>query len=217
MPTRILLADDHPIVRTGLKAVLERETEFTLVGETGDGDELMDLVDYLKPDVVVLDFGMPDMGTKEITSMISEIAKKTRVVILSRHEEEAYVAASLYAGAWAYVPKKSASDELIMAIQVALEGKTYISPKFSEEAIREYQTQLENSDHNDSIRTLTPREIEILQLVCHGKTSKKIAQELGISQRTVEMHRANTLHKLDLKSTAELVRFSFQHGLLPPE
>lgn len=215
MAIRILLADDHPIVRDGLRAVLTRTPDMQLVGEAGDGLQALQLVESLQPDVLVLDLMMPGLGGLAVTARVKEAVLQTRVVILSMHANEAYVAAALEAGAQAYVLKKSASTELLTAIRAVLAGERFLSPALSTDALEDYQRQGQ-LDH-DRYKTLTPRERQILHLVTAGRTSKQIATQLTISHRTVEMHRANLMRKLGAHSTADLVRYALMRGILPPE
>ena len=217
MTVRVFLADDHPIVRDGLSSMLARHKEFQLVGETGDGLEVLPMVKRLKPDVLVLDLVMPGLGGLEIANQVREEVPFTRVVILSRHDNEAYAAAALQAGALAYVVKKSASEELLRAIRAAFAGEQYISPNLSTKALQEYQNQRSISQETDPQKTLTPRERQVLHLVTEGLTNRQIAHRLEISPRTVEMHRANLTRKLGVQSAAELVRYALQHGIIPPD
>ncbi len=217
MTVRVLLADDHPIVRDGLSAVLARHEDLQLVGETGDGLEVMTMVKRLQPDVLVLDLVMPGLGGLEIANLVRQDAPQTRVVILSRHDNEAYAAAALQAGALAYVVKKSASDELLRAIRAAFAGDQYISPILSTKALLDYQNQLSESQDPDPQKTLTPRERQVLHLITEGLTNRQIAHRLEISPRTVEMHRANLTRKLGVQSAAELIRYALQHGIIPPD
>ena len=217
MTVRVLLADDHPIVRDGLSAVLARHEDLQLVGETGDGLEVISMVKRLQPDVLVLDLVMPGLGGLEIANLVRQEMPRTRVVILSRHDNEAYAAAALQAGALAYVVKKSASEELLRAIRAAFAGDQYISPILSTKALQDYQNQLSESKDPDPQKTLTPRERQVLHLITEGLTNRQIAHRLEISPRTVEMHRANLTRKLGVQSAAELIRYALQHGIIPPD
>jgi DNA-binding NarL/FixJ family response regulator len=217
MTITVLLADDHPIVRAGLQAVLASNPNLQLVGETGDGLKVMPMVARLKPDVLVLDLMMPGLGGLEIAARVRRKAPETRVIILSMHENEAYVVAALQAGALGYVLKKSASGELIRAIEDALEGRQYLSPALSQEALNEYREQLDQSHNVDPQKNLTPRERQVLHLVVEGLTNRQVGQRLKISPRTAEMHRANLMRKLGVQSTADLIRYALRLGILPPD
>ncbi len=217
MTIKVLLADDHPIVRAGLQAVLAAHPNLKLVGETGDGLEVMPMVSRLDPDVLVLDLMMPGLGGLEIAEQARRSAPQTRVVILSMHDNEAYVVAALQAGALGYVLKKSASGELIRAIEAALEGRQYISPALSPQALEEYQEQLHQSHNPDPLKNLTPRERQVLHLVTEGLTNRQIGVRLKISPRTAEMHRANLMRKIGVQSAADLIRYALRAGILPPE
>ncbi|MBL7164425.1 MAG: response regulator transcription factor [Anaerolineales bacterium] len=214
MSVRILLVDDHPIVRDGLRVVLEADLTFRVVGETGDGLEVVPLVESLQPDVLVLDLMLPGMGGLEITHQVRAKMPQVRIVILSMHESAAYVAEALRAGALAYILKKSASDELVRSIHVVLAGERYLSSLISEGAIEAYWEVAQ--EEVDLYETLSARERQVLHLVTEGLTNLEIAQRLGISVRTVETYRANLMRKLDVGSTAELVRYALGRGIQPP-
>ena len=213
MTIRILLADDHPIVRDGLRAVLEAHADLRVVGEAEDGPAVLPLVEQLKPDVLVLDLIMPGAGGLEVTRQVRRTAPRTCVVILSMHSNEAYVAEALRAGALGYVLKKAASQELVAGIRAALAGDCYLSTQISREILAEYQHATQSAAV-DLFETLTPRERQVLDLLVTGLSSNQIAGRLGIGSRTVETHRANLMHKLNLHTTAELVRYAVQHGLV---
>ena len=214
MTTTILLAEDHPVVRQGLRLLLESEPDFSVVGETGDGLEVPGLVARLRPDVLVLDLMLPGLGGLEITRRVTTQSPETRVVILSMHSDVAYVAGALEGGAAAYVLKKSTAGELVDAIRAALAGQQFLSAPMSAERVAQHRRQAGRA--LDLYDTLTRREREVLQLVAVGQTSAEIAVRLGISPRTVEMHRRNLVRKLELSGQAALVRYAIQRGLGPP-
>lgn len=216
MSVRVLLVDDHPIVRDGLKGVLNNHPEFIVVGEAGDGLEVLPLVGELQPDVVVLDLMLPGLGGIEVARQIRKANTNTQIVILSMHAAEAYVLEALAAGANAYVLKKSVSTELIDAITATLQGERYLGVDISETLLDTYR-QLSEEDSPDPYASLTPRERQIMHLVIEGLTNRQIAARLKISPRTAEMHRANLMRKLNLSSTVELVRFALDRGITPPE
>lgn len=208
----ILLADDHHVVRQGLRALLEGEPDFSLVGEASDGTEVLPLVERLKPDVVVLDIKMPGLSGIEVAR---EVAKKTatKIVMLSMYSEEAYVAQSLRAGASAYVLKEARAGDLVHAIREVAEGRRYLSAPLLERSIESY---LEAAAATlDTYETLSPREREVLLHAAQGESNPDIAQKLGISPRTVETHRANLMRKLGLKGQTDLVRYAIKRGIVP--
>ena len=213
---KIVLADDHPIVRQGLCALLEAETDFQVVGEAGDGLEAVALVERVKPDVLVLDLMMPTLSGLEVARQTRQRSPQTRVVILSMHADEGYVLEALTAGASAYVLKKSTAGDLVKAIRDAIAGRRFLSPPLSERLIDAY-VEKTRSAPLDSYNTLTPREREVLQLAAEGHTNAAIATRLSISPRTVEMHRASVMRKLDLQNQVELVRYALQRGILAKE
>ncbi|MBK9094305.1 MAG: response regulator transcription factor [Anaerolineae bacterium] len=213
---RIVLADDHPIVRQGLRALLEAETDFQLVGEAGDGLEAVGLVERVKPDVLVLDLMMPGLAGFEVARQARQRSPQTRIVILSMHADEGYVLEALTAGASAYVLKKSTTADLVKAIRDAIAGRRFLSPPLSEHLIDAYVEKTKSAPL-DSYNTLTPREREVLQLAAEGHTNAKIATRLSISPRTVEMHRASVMRKLGLQNQVELVRYALQRGILAKE
>jgi DNA-binding NarL/FixJ family response regulator len=214
--TTIVLADDHHVVRQGLRSLLEAEPDFSVVGETGDGVEAAQLVERLQPDVLVLDLMMPGLNGLEVTRQVSQRSPRTRVVILSMHADEAHVLEGLRAGAVAYVLKESTSAELVRAIREAVAGRRYLSPPLSERAIEVYMQKVE-STVLDPYETLTAREREVLHLVAEGYTNAEIADRLFISRRTVETHRANLMRKLGLRTQTDLISYALRRGILPME
>jgi DNA-binding NarL/FixJ family response regulator len=214
--TTILLADDHRIVRQGLRALLEAEPDFSLVGETGDGLEAIQLAERLQPDVIVLDLMMPGISGLEATRQISDNCPQTQVVILSMHADEAYVLEALRNGASGYVLKDSSADDLVRAVREVEAGRRYLSPPLSERAIEAYTRKAQETSL-DSYEELTNREREVLHLVAEGHSSTEIAERLSISSRTVETHRANMMRKLDLHSQTDLIRYALKRGIIPME
>lgn len=211
---RIVLADDHEIVRQGIKAVLGKEPGFRVVGEAKDGVEAVNLVQNLKPDVLILDLMMPGINGMEVTRQVKKKSPRSRVIILSMYSNEAYVLECLKSGAEGYVLKGSASNDLIEAVRQVTKGRRFLSPPLSEEALDIY-TEMSKGSAIDPYDTLTSRERETLQMAAEGLSSVEIAERLSISPRTVEVHRANMMRKLGINSQTELVRYAIQRGILP--
>jgi DNA-binding NarL/FixJ family response regulator len=210
MPVTILLADDHAIVRQGLRALLEMRKDLQVIGEAGDGIEAIHQVETLHPQVTVLDIMMPGLNGLEVTR---QIHSKTKVIILSMYKDEGYVATALQNGAMAFVLKDSTSTDLVDAIQSVLQGRHYLCQPFTEEKIQAYQKKFLSSSH-PKIDLLTNRERQVLQLVAEGCTTAEAANKLHISPRTVEIHRAHIYEKLGMHSQADLTRFAIQQGLV---
>lgn len=213
MTIRLALADDHLVVREGLRAMLEAEPDFEVVGQTGNGSEVAALVERVHPDVLVLDLMMPGIGGLDVIRELSRRGGGTRIVVLSMHANEAYVLEALGSGAGAYVLKQSEAGELVRAVHEVAAGRRYLSPPLSDRALEAYLRQSESGVPERA--TLTPREREVLQLVAEGHTSPEIADRLFISPRTVETHRSNLMRKLGLRTPADVVRYAVRHGVLP--
>ena len=213
MTITILLADDHHVVRQGLRSLLALERDFQVIAEASDGLEAVRTIDRLRPQVSIVDLMMPGLGGLEVTRLVCQW---TRVVILSMHDNEAYVIEALRNGAYGYVLKDSTADELIQAVRVVAEGRRFLSSPFSERAIAAY-SQKAQSAPLDPYETLTTREREVLHLAAEGLSATDISARLSISPRTVEIHRANAMHKLNLHSQAELIRYALRRGILPME
>ena len=211
----IVLADDHHVVRQGLRALLETEADFRIIGEAGDGLEAARLVENLQPNVLVLDLMMGGMNGIEVTRQVSKRSPKTTVVILSMHNNEAYVLEALRAGAKAYILKESSADELVRAIREVSAGRRYLGPPLSERVIDTYLRKAESS-MLDPYDTLTTREREVLHLAAQGSTNAEIAARLFISRRTAEIHRTNMMRKLALHTQTQLVRYAMERGILLP-
>jgi two-component system response regulator NreC len=212
--TTILLADDHHVVRQSLRILLEAELDFHVLGETGSGLEAIELAQHLRPDVLVIDIMMPELNGLEVARRIKKQLPRTVVVILSMHENEAYVLEALRAGVAAYVLKKSTAQELVYAIRQGIAGHLFLSPPLSEHAIQAYLEKAQ-STALDPYETLTAREREVLHLAAEGLSHAEIAARLSISPRTVEMHHGNLMRKLRLHNQTELIRFALRRGILP--
>jgi two-component system response regulator NreC len=207
----IVLADDHNVMRQGLRSLLEAEPDFQVIGEAGNGNEAIRLVENLHPDVLVLDMVMPDMNGVEVIQQLKHTM--TSVVILSMFGTEGYVHKAMRSGAKAYVLKQATANELVHAIREVVEGRRYLSRALSERAIDAYVK--ETLDGNlDPFLALTSREREVLQRIASGCTSKILAKELNVSPRTIEFHRANIMRKLELHSQQELLRYCLRTGIL---
>jgi two-component system, NarL family, response regulator NreC len=210
----IILADDHQVVRKGLKALLSVETDFNIVAEAGDGLETMRLVEQWQPDILILDLMMSGINGLEVTRQLTKKGLKTGIVILSMHSNEAYVLEALRSGAKAYIIKESPPEELVHAIREVAAGRRYLSTPLTERAIDAYTQRIEVKSV-DPYDHLTEREREILQLSAEGCTNAEIASRLFISPRTVETHRTNLMRKLNLHNHTQLIQFAIQHDILP--
>ncbi|HXA04985.1 MAG TPA: response regulator transcription factor [Bryobacteraceae bacterium] len=211
---RILLADDHTIIRSGLRLLLEQQPDFKVVAEAADGREAVELVSKEHPEVAVLDIGMPQLNGIEATQQIVSREPRTNVVILSMHSDEGYVLRALKAGARAYILKNSADADLIRAVRSVSEGKSFFSPVISKMLLEDYIRQIRDKEVEDSYDLLTPREREILQLLAEGKANKEVAKILKLSLYTVETHRGNILEKLNLHGVPELILYAVRKGII---
>jgi len=214
--TAIVLADDHKVMRQALRLLLEGQPDFQVVGEADDGREALQLAERLHPDVLVLDMAMPDMNGAEVTQQVAKCSPATAVVILSMHRADAYVRKAMRAGAKAYVLKESTADELVKAIHEVVAGRRYLSRALAEHVVEWYvkgTTGATPEPHG----ALTSREHQVLALVARGWSARQVGAELHISQRTVEFHRANIMHKLGLRNQKELIRHCAQVGPLPAD
>jgi len=214
---KVLLVDDHAVVRMGLKMLLDGEDSLEIVGETGTASEAIEAVTFLEPDVILMDVGLPDLSGIEATKEIKRIRPHIAVVALTIHEDEEYFFRMLEAGASGYVPKRAAPEELIDAIRIAAEGDVYIYPSLTKLLVRDYlNQQAGEQEAGSSLNDLTPRESEVLTLVAEGSTNKEIAETLSISPKTVSRHRENIMGKLNLHSRAELVKYAIRKGIIQP-
>jgi two-component system, NarL family, response regulator NreC len=211
---RVLLADDHIVMRSGLRALLDRQPNLEVVGECENGRETVELAGSLRLDVVVMDVGMPGLNGIEATRTIVDQHSSPAVVILSMHADESYVMRALKAGARGYLLKDSAAADLIGAIQAVSQGKSFFSPKVSRILAEDYVRVLKQKGDVDTYDLLTSREREILQLLAEGKANKEVATALNISPYTVETHRSHILQKLNLHTPAELVLYAVRKGII---
>ena len=211
---RILLADDHNVMRGGLRVLLERQPGFKVVSEASDGRQAVEQAEATKPDIIVLDIAMPNLSGIEAAQRISTLLPHTRIIILSMHSDESYVLRALKAGAKGYLLKDSAENDLIEAIKAVDEGKAFFSPEISNIMVEDYVREMKRRGAEDSYELLTPREREILQMLAEGKSNKHIATVLDLSLYTVETHRRNLQDKLNLHSFAELILYAVRKGII---
>lgn len=211
---RVLLAEDHHVVRHGLRALLEKTDDIEVVGEAEDGQAALDSVQRLAPDVLVLDIGMPRLNGIQATAQVRALYPGTRVVILSMYSDETLVRQALRSGADAYVLKRSATEELLLAIRAASRAEMFLSPSISRSIVAEFLTQPPSSDPARLFDQLTAREHQVLQLIAEGQTNNQIAETMRLSVKTVEKHRGSLMAKLAVHDVATLVRTALKHGLI---
>ena len=214
MPVRILLADDHGVVRKGLRFLLERQQGMEVVGEAGDGREALRLAESASPDVVIMDIAMPLLNGIEATAQIVKRDPRIAVIILSMHSDEDYLLSALNAGAKGYLLKDSAEVDLVRAIQAVRRGTPFFSPEIAKTMLEDYMRFLQQRNLQDSYELLTEREKEVLQLLAEGKSNKEVASILDISVYTVDSHRMHLMQKLNLHNTAEIVLYAVRKGLI---
>jgi two-component system response regulator NreC len=213
-PVRILLADDHIVMRNGLRLLLERQPHLQVVGEAADGRQAVALCESANPDVVIMDIAMPNLNGIEAARQIVNRNPRTAIAILSMHSDESYVIRALKAGARAYLLKDSAEADLLAAVRALTEGKSFFSPAISKILVEDYMRQLESRGAEDTYELLTNREREILQLLAEGRTNKEVANMLNLSLYTVETHRTHILQKLNLHSVPELILYAVRKGII---
>jgi DNA-binding NarL/FixJ family response regulator len=212
---RVLLAEDHTIVRKGLRSLLEDEEGIEVIGEAEDGREAIKLAEKLHPDIVVMDIAMPGLNGLEATRQLRKLHPEIKILILSVYANEEYVFQTLQAGAEGYLVKKAAPSELILAIKAVHQGNSFLSPSISRTVIDEYIRRAEEiSEGDDAFKNLTARETEVLQLIAEGRKTREIAELLYISIKTVETHRAHIMDKLGIHSTAELTQYAISKGII---
>ena len=213
-PVRILLADDHTVVRKGLRLLLESVPEFQVIADAANGRDAVSLAEQHRPDVVVIDVAMPILNGIEAARQITAKLPATAIVFLSMHGDESYVLRALRAGARAYLLKDSAEYDLIQAVKAVSEGKAFFSPAISKMLVEDYMRQMQERGVEDSFELLTTREREVLQLLAEGKNNKDVAALLNLSLYTVETHRSNIFQKLNLHSQAELILYAIRKGVI---
>jgi len=210
----VFLADDHPIVRQGLRNLLESMPEFKVIGEAGDGLQALEMIEKAQPQVVLVDVIMPGLTGIEVTQRVKRQCPAIKVIVLSMQNNEAYVVSALRNGASGYILKDTGPEELVDAIRTVVKGERYLSKQLSERLINAYVSKIDEAEV-DPYETLTNREKEVLHLVAQGLTNHEIAERLFISSRTAELHRSNVINKLGLKNQIDLVRFAIRRGILP--
>ena len=214
MTVTVLLADDHPIVRQGLRHLLEAESDLKIVGEASDGLQAVQLTEKFKPNVLIVDMMMPDLNGLEVLRQVKDRSPATCCIVLSMQSADVYVVEALKAGALGYVLKETGPSELVNAVQQVIGGRRYLSPRLSERLIDVLLQAAEDLTH-DPYETLTDREREVLQMAAEGMTTSAIAKRLSISPRTAELHRGRMMDKLGLNNQTELIRYAIKRGILP--
>lgn len=204
---RVLLADDHALVRAGIKALLDNTPDIEVVAESGNGIQALELMKTTALDLVLLDISMPGLSGMEVLERINEEYQKVKVIILTIHDDPAYAVGAVRAGADGYLPKKAAGDELVRAIRSVMQGETYLSPEISKDSLAEYKSTVRSEE-------LTPRQLDVLRMIAEGYSTKEIARGLNISAKTVETHRALLMQRLNIHDVAGLVRYAIKTGLV---
>jgi two-component system, NarL family, response regulator NreC len=213
---RLLLVDDHEVVRSGLRMLLESQEDIQIVGEAGTAAEALEAIERLEPEVILLDIGLPDMSGIQVMERIQQIEPEAAVVALTIHEDKEYFFKMLDAGATGYVPKRAAPDELLTAIRAAAQGQVYLYPSLATLLVKDYLVQDAEARESRKLNGLTERELEVLTHVADGATNAEIGLDLGISPKTVARHRENIMAKLNLHSRTELVKYAIRKGIIKP-
>lgn len=211
---RVLIADDHPLIRAGLRNLLQRDGEFEVVAEAADGREAIDLATLHHPDIVLLDVGMPRVSGPDAARFLSERLPKTRIIVISMHSDEAYILRALKAGAKGYLLKASPEEDVLAAVRAVAAGHAYFSPSITRLLVEDYVAELKRRGVEDSYDLLSLREKEVLRLLVAGEGNKDIAEKLHLSVSTVETHRNNIMQKLHLHSLPELILYAVRKGLI---
>lgn len=213
-PPRVLLADDHAVLRSGLRLLLTNQNEFEVVGETSNGTETLTLAEQLQPDLILLDLSMPALGGLEVLPALRKLVPSARILILTMHDDPQYLRQALKHGASGYVLKKAADAELLSAMRTVLRGEVYVHPSMTRILLEDMLPESQSADEEDTWGGLSEREQEVLKMVALGHTSAEIAEQLNLSAKTVETYRARGMEKLGLRTRAALVRFALQRSLL---
>jgi two-component system response regulator NreC len=213
---RLLLVDDHAVVRSGLRMLLENEKDVEIVGEAGNAEESLEALKTLNPDVILMDIGLPDRSGIDTAREIKKRSPETAVIALTIHEDKEYFFRMLEAGASGYVPKRAAPDELLTAIRTAASGEVYIYPSMAKWLVKDYLDQDQKSRPSETLNGLTSREQEVLLYLAEGGTNPEIGEILSISPKTVARHRENIMRKLNLHSRTELVKYAIRKGIIEP-
>lgn len=214
---RVILTDDHTIVRAGIKALLEKQPDIEVVGETSEGRETLRQVELLKPDMVLMDIAMPGMNGLEATALLSKNFPQVRVLALTMHDEEEYFYEVIRAGAMGYVLKDAAPTELVSAIRAVAEGKAFLTPRVTRILVNDYLKRIESGEKVAAYDGLTEREREVLKLIASGNTNQEIANLLHLSVNTVQVHRTHIMEKLNLHNRTELVKYALKRGIIELE
>ena len=216
MTIRLMLVDDHEVVRSGLRLLLESETDVEIVGEFGTAGEVLEVVGQVKPQVVLMDIGLPDLSGIDAAGQIKQLSPETAIVALTIHEDEEYFFKMLEAGANGYVPKRAAPEELLTAIRVAAAGEVYLYPSLAKYLVKDYLAQDQSTRMPEALNGLTAREQEVLAHLADGASNIEIGDALGISPKTLARHRQNIMRKLNLHSRTELVKYAIRKGIIEP-
>lgn len=214
MTTRVLLADDHAVLRSGLRLLLTSQNEFDVVGEASSGTETLSLAEKLQPDLILLDLSMPALGGLDVLPALRKLVPSARILILTMHDDPQYLRQALKHGASGYVLKKAADAELLSAMRSVLRGEVYVHPSMTRILLEDMLPESQSGDKEDSWDSLSDREQEVLKMVALGHTSAEIAEQLNLSAKTVETYRARGMEKLGLRTRAALVKFALQEGLI---
>jgi DNA-binding NarL/FixJ family response regulator len=211
---RVIIADDHHLVRQGIRALLEKAEDIEVIAEAADGQQAIELVQRLLPDVVVIDFAMPRLNGLEAVGRIRSLGVKTRALILSAYSDETLVRQTLRSGAGGYLLKRAVSDELLLAVRAVCRGDTFLSPEVAGPLLARLSDVQGVAEQEGPLDRLTPREREVLQLIAEGNSNSEIAKSLGLSGKTVEKHRASLMSKVNAHDMAGLIRFAIKHGVI---
>ncbi len=213
-PTRVLLADDHAVLRAGLRLLLANTNEYEVVGEASSGNETLSLAEQLRPDLILLDLSMPALGGLDALPVLRQLVPAARILILTMHDDPQYLRQALKQGASGYVLKKAADSELLSAIRTVMQGDVYVHPSMTRILLEDLLPEAQVSNNKNAWDSLSEREQEVLKMVALGHTSAEIASQLSLSTKTVETYRARGMEKLGLRTRAALVKFALQEGLI---